>query len=252
MAKVIAPFKIEGTLGGINFYLDEAGNNYAREKAKSGITTKQFLTDPVFERQRSHRWEWKQTIEKANVFRRLASHFFANAKEVSSAGRSNKLIFEILQEDTVNPHGQRQVAEGLNTPDGKELLLYFEANRTRPLQKVLKSAWGWDAEKLQVNLPKCCIAEDLDWPEDATHVHFAAAVASWDYVNNTFETIYSEDVIVAKTNDVKDISLSLTRPEHMGLKLVFFFVGFAKQERKKYALLHRVYNTATVIACMGS
>ncbi len=42
MAKVIAPFKISGTLDDLNFYTTNDGNNYVRMKGKTGITKEEI------------------------------------------------------------------------------------------------------------------------------------------------------------------------------------------------------------------
>nr|WP_315152613.1 hypothetical protein [uncultured Flavobacterium sp.] len=42
MAKVIAPFQIEGTLNDLNFYLDENKVNRVRTKAESSITAERY------------------------------------------------------------------------------------------------------------------------------------------------------------------------------------------------------------------
>ena len=48
MARVIAPFKIVGTLDDLTFYLDQENNNLVKTKGKPGITTKEFLKNPIF------------------------------------------------------------------------------------------------------------------------------------------------------------------------------------------------------------
>ena len=47
MAKVIAPFKISGTLDDINFVVTADGENYARMKGKTVITTEQFKNNLI-------------------------------------------------------------------------------------------------------------------------------------------------------------------------------------------------------------
>ena len=60
MAKVIAPFKISGTLDDINFVVTADGENYARMKGKTGITSKQFKNNPIFDRIRHQGTEFGQ------------------------------------------------------------------------------------------------------------------------------------------------------------------------------------------------
>ena len=139
MAKVIAPFKISGTLDDINFVVTADGENYARMKGKTGITSEQFKNNPIFDRIRHQGTEFGQCSKKSALFRLMADRFNRLAKDVSFAGRANKLLFEILEEDTTQPKGQRTLLEGLKTKDGKEILVGFESNKLRPLRTVLKT-----------------------------------------------------------------------------------------------------------------
>ena len=93
MAKVIAPFKIVGTLNDMTFY--EASNqNLVREKGKSGITKKQFKENPIFDKIRQQGTEFGSCSRKSRVFRLLAKQFYDQAKEVSFAGRVNSYYNE--------------------------------------------------------------------------------------------------------------------------------------------------------------
>jgi hypothetical protein len=47
MAKVIAPFKIVGSIDDLNFYVDQQGQNRVREKGKTGVSKEAFKNNPV-------------------------------------------------------------------------------------------------------------------------------------------------------------------------------------------------------------
>ena len=98
MAKVIAPFKIIGTLDDLNYYLDENHVNLVRTKGKTGVTSQEFKDNPIFDRIRNQGKEMGYCAIKAQSFRLLAKYFFDRAKEVSSAGRVNQLLLQILAE----------------------------------------------------------------------------------------------------------------------------------------------------------
>jgi hypothetical protein len=248
MAKIIAPFLIKGTIEEINFVVTADGNNYARAKGKTGVTAKEFKNNPVFDRIRNQGQEFGQCAKKSALFRQLAVRFNTLAKDGSVAGRTNKLLFEILQEDTSQPQGKRTLAEGLKTSDGKEFLLFFESNILRPLDKVLKLKQQYSQDNQTIALADFIAKEHLDWPEEASHVHLASATANWDFENDTFDTCYSNEIIVDKESEKQTITLTTAKPIGNQLHLTFLFIGFAKQERKKYKLLHRKNNTATLIA----
>lgn len=248
MAKVIAPFKITGTLDDINFLIAADGENYARMKGKTGVTSEQFKNNPIFDRIRHQGTEFGQCSKKSVLFRQIANRFNRLAKEVSFAGRVNKLLFEILEEDSTQPRGQRTLIEGLKTTDGKEILIGFESNKLRPLRSVLKIKEQHNPKDQTLTLFNFIPLEHLDWPEEATHVHLATALANWDFENETFDTCYSEETILAKESTKTTVTLKTEMPRGNHLHLTFFFIGFAKHHRKKHKLLHRKSNTSTIIS----
>lgn len=249
MAKVIAPFLIRGTIDNINFVVTANGENYARVKGQTGVTSKQFKDNPIFDRIRNHAEEFGQCAKKAATFRQLTHHFNKLAKDGSYAGRSNKLLFEILQEDTLNPQGKRTVEAGLRTTDGQAALVHFESNKLRPLLKVLKIKEQYDPPAGTVTLIDFIAEQHLDWPEEATNVILATATTNWNFENDTFNTCYSAELLMGKESEKQTITLSTEIPAGNEMQLTFLFIGFLKQDRKKQTLLHRKYNTATLIAC---
>ncbi|PRZ18341.1 hypothetical protein [Flavobacterium granuli] len=248
MAKIIAPFLIKGTLDDINFVITADGNNYARMKGKTGVSPEEFKKNPVFNSVREHGKEFGHCAKKAVVFRQLASLFNNQAKEVSFVGRANKLLFEILQEDTSQPQGQRTLTQGLKTNDGKEALLFFESNKLRPLERVLKIKAHCQPQTQTTTLADFTTKDHLDWPEEATHVILAAATANWDFENDICNSCYSNEIILDKQSEKQTINLTTAKPLGNHLQLTFLFIGFAIQQRKKFKMLHRKNNTTTLIA----
>lgn len=249
MAKVVAPFKISGTLDDINFVLTENGNNYARMKGKTGVTSEEFKNNPIFDRIRNHGKEWGYCAKKAQCFRQMASQLFNKAKDGGFAGRSIKLLSEILEEDTTNPPGLRTLEEGIKSKHIPEILIGFEGNKNKPLHKVLKVPFGYDSKENTISLPAFHPKEHLQWPsEEATQVQLQMATANWDAANNTFETCYGEEIIWDK-NETSQLLLKTQIPEGSNWKVVFLYIGFAIQERRKIKPLHRKHNTVTIIAC---
>ncbi len=246
MAKVIAPFKIEGTIDDLNFYVDENNVNRVRIKASSTMTPERFRKDPAFHKIRMHNQEFAQCIAIAKTFRALAGEFNKKAKDGSFAGRVNKLLFEILQEDKYNEVGSRQFKEGIKTNFGQELLLGFESNKLRPLTQVLKSK-NWEIKRYTFDFQNCVPITDIDWPEEATHASFNLAIADWNTANNSFDTKYGIPITFSKTAASQDIALECLPLKEHQLQITFLFIGFSKQRGSHYLPLHRKYNTATII-----
>lgn len=247
MAKVIAPFKIVGTIDDLNFYIDENNINRVREKGKTGVSSEQFKNYPCFQKVKNHGKEFGRCTRKAQNFRQIAFVFNNRAKDGSFAGRSNKLMLDILNEDLVNPHGERMVEKGMESPDAASYFLGFEGNKLRPLKTVLKKDWSWDETTGQFIMNAFNPAEHIDWPENAQQMHLAIARANWNYIDNKFSTCYSEEIILEKNENNFDICLKTEKPEGEFLQLLFLFIGFSIRDRKKTKELKRANNTVSIL-----
>lgn len=250
MAKVIAPFKIVGTLEDLNFYVNQNSDNIVRRKGKTGVTSEEFKRNPNFLKVRNHGREFGRAVNKAKIFRLIAHSYCTRAKDGSFAGRANKLMLEIIQEDCSNPIGERTFENGILGADAKSYFIGFEGNKTRPLNKVLKASWEWNETTDQLTLPNFDPQKSVDWPEKAQQVHIGIAHASWNYEIGSYETHYSEEVVLKKEEDIQTIELTTdcrdVRREN-SIQLLFFFVAFSILERKKTKELKRINNTLSII-----
>ena len=249
MAKVIAPFKISGTLDDLNFYTTNDGNNYVRMKGKTGITKEEFKNNPVFDPIREHGKEWGYCSKKGRSFRQMAALLFQKAKDGSFAGRSIKLLREILEEDNTNPKGSRTLEEGFKSRHIPEILLGFEGNRNRPLHQVLKTDFKYTPEANTLQIQDFNPESHLAWPmEEATHVQLQMATADWNPTDECSATSYSQELILEKTHNAT-ITLYTEIPKGNNWKITFLYIGFLNQQRRKTHPLHRKYNTASLVAC---
>ena len=247
MAKVSAPFEIIGTLDDLAFY-KSSGQNLVREKGKPGITKEQFATSEIFIPIKKHGIEYGYCSLKSRVFRLLAKQFYDRAKEVSFAGRVNKLLFEILEEDTLNQRGERKLEIGLQIPDLDEILLHFEANKLRPLDKVFYKNITFDWHENTINLNSINVDKDINWPEvEANRIHFQLAIANWNCKEDTFENHYSNEIILERSNVESLLEFQLNKLQTKDLWIAFLFIGFSNKERRKIRPLHKKWNTTTII-----
>ncbi|WP_264566696.1 hypothetical protein [Flavobacterium sp. N3904] len=248
MAKITAPFQIEGTIDDLNFFIDEYGINRARLKPESNMTTEKFKTLPSFHKARMQNIEFGQCATKAKTFRLLAAEFNKQAKDGRFAGRANKLLLEVLQEDQKNELGSRLFTEGIKTKFGQEFLIGFESNKHRPISKVFIDNNKWEIRNNRFSHPDFNPANDINWPEEATHVTFNLAIANWNIENDTFSTNYGQPIIISKNEEKQNIVLEVVPPIEQNLQITFIFIGFSKQRGSRDIALHRKYNTATIIA----
>lgn len=247
MAKVTAPFEIEGTIDDLNFY-KASEQNLVRLKGKPGITKEQFANNPIFKPIIEHGTEFGSCVRKARVFRLLAKQFYDKAKEVSFAGRVNQLLFEILEEDTTNKKGERKLEIGLQNHELHEILVNFEANKLRPLNKVVKKKVEFDWKQNKINLTTINTEKDINWPEpEAIQIHFQIAIANWNCKEDQFENHYSNEIILEKNDSEAKLEFKINKLQTKDLWMAYLFIGFSNKERRKIKPLHKKWNTTTII-----
>lgn len=247
MAKVIAPFKIVGSLDDLTFYIDQQGQNRVREKGKTGVSKETFQSNPVFDKVKEHSREFSRAIDKAKTFRAMAYPFFNRAKDGSFAGRANKLMFEIIAEDKVNPHGERTFENGIQSNEAKTYPIGFEGNSLRPLHKVLKAKWNWNETSSTFTIKNFNPKTDINWPEEATHIHLALCRANWDYANNEYDVEFSKEIILDNEDMQSHLQLTTKIPKGNQLQLTYLFIGFSTKVRNKTKELKRSNNTTTIL-----
>ncbi|WP_295335991.1 hypothetical protein [Flavobacterium sp.] len=247
MAKVIAPFKIVGSLDDLTFYIDQQGQNRVREKGKTGVSKEAFQSNPVFDKVKKHSREFSRAIDKAKTFRAIAYPFFNRAKDGSFAGRANKLMFEIIAEDKVNSHGERTFENGIQSNEAKTYPIGFEGNSTRPLYKVLKAKWNWNETSSTFTIKKFNPKTDINWPEEATHIHLALCRANWNHANNEYDVEFSKEIILDNEDTESHLQLTTKIPKGNQLQLAYLFIGFSTKVRNKTKELKRSNNTTTIL-----
>ena len=250
MAKVIAPFKIVGTIDDLNFYIDQNNKNIVRTKFKTGVTSEEFKRNPIFTKVKNHGKEFGRAAKKAQSFRMVANYCNNSPKDGSFAGRANKLMLEIIQEDTTNPQGEKTFENGMEHRETRPYFVGFEGNKLRPLKTVLKTNWEWDENTNTVTLPDFNPESHINWPDKADNVHVAIAKANWNYVENKFEIHYSQEMILHKEEEIQTIILTTANEKQKtdnSIQLLYLFIGFSIQERKKTKELKRAHNTVTII-----
>lgn len=245
MAKVVGVIKLKGTIDDLNFYNDQEGNNIARAKG-GGISSKQFYENPIFQRIRDHGKEFGHAAVMSRTFRMLVRVLNEKAKDLTYAGRSNQLLLEIIKEDTLHENGERTLVQGIQEEDVASYLLGFEGNKHRPLGKVLLVPWLWNESVGQVEVAGFHPLQDLDWPAEATHVELCVGRTNWDFESTIFDTQYSPLLCLEKTSPLLDLHLAVEEAKGAGRSLLYFYIGFLKQQRKTIKPLKRIHNTVSL------
>lgn len=246
MATYLSEFRIKGTLDNMEFYNPVGGKPSVRSASKKGVTKEQFASNPVFDEIKKHNTDFGQAVKLARGFRMLVKPFFDRAKDLGFAGRANALLFDIIASDTVNERGQKKAEIGWQKPEVHKFPLGFEGNKTRPLKKVVHTKFKWNTQthtlEMEIKQPET----DFDWPEKATHLHLAIAVSDWNLTAGSWETCYSEEITIAKTEKPQKITLTAESPESQNWVFGWIFIGFSEKTRRTLKPLKRSHNTVTL------
>ena len=246
MAKAFGPVQIVGTLDDLNFYITADGN-IVREKGKTGNTKKSFKENPVFTPMKLHSKDFGLCSKKGRVFRQLVKAFYDHAKDGSIAGRSNQLLHAIMKEDQLHPRGSRQLITGLQTKEALGFFIGFEGNKARPLGTVLKRKIAFNWEKREISIKKINPLQHIDWRIEASKVHLQIAMANWNCVNDAYETVYSNEIILQKKSGVCSLPFALAPLENKDLWLAFIHIKFSSRIYNTLKILPTRSNTTTLL-----
>lgn len=246
MAKQNGLVKIEGTIEDLTFYTQN-GKNLVRRKG--GISKERIENDPNFVRTRENNSEFTTSAGAGKMLRLALGSLIFKAKDSKMTSRLVKTMSDVKRYDTTSSRGQRQVYNGLGTPDGKLMLNGFDFNINAPLNTVLFSIYELDSATGVVTIPGLVPQEQIRYPEGATHVSFQSAVLAIDFETEASELVLSniENVPVNLT----PTSVTLTPPSvptTTGVTLFLLGVSFFQEfNGVQYSLKNEEYSVLQVI-----
>ncbi len=182
MAKQKGIIKLDGTIGGITFYKSQDGY-LAREKG--GVSAEKIATDPAFQRTRENGEEFGRAGKAGKILRNAIRALLQNASDSRMVSRLTQKMVEVIQEDTTNPRGLRNVIDG-----EAELLEGFEFNISGKLGTTLYAPFTATIDRvagsLSANIPAFVPINMIAAPGGTTHFKIVSAGAEVDFENETF------------------------------------------------------------------
>lgn len=194
MAKASGIIKLKGTIGELNFYVRKGVPTV--RAAGGGFNGNAIKTSPTMMRVRENGSEFKGCMESVKCFKQGLNPYFALVKNGESHQRLASLFTQIKDADRISDRGLRNVARGMETPEGQRLLTGYVFNAGKNLLKVLGRPFDFSADEgLRV---RDFSASTVLFPAGATHLELRSLVYVYDFAANkgTLET--SETVIISK------------------------------------------------------
>jgi hypothetical protein len=250
MAKQKGIIKLEGTIGDITFFKSRDGY-LAREKG--GIPAYRIANDPVFQRTRENGAEFGRAGKAGKILRNALRALLQNASDSKMVSRLTQEMVKVIQEDTTNPRGQRNVIDGES-----ELLEGFDFNLNGKLGTTLYAPFTAVIDRvagtLTANLPAFVPVNMIAAPAGATHFRIISAGAEVDFENENFVVDAKDSgilpwdaVATAVINLVNAVTANSVHPLFLALGIEFY----QQVNGQMYSLKNGAYNALSLVKVDG-
>ncbi|MDX1279416.1 hypothetical protein [Oceanihabitans sediminis] len=246
MAKYKSLFKVEGSIDDLNFYKTEDGY---RMRSKGGVSKSRIQNDPAFERTRENNSEFGLSATSGKLLRRAIVDMVSNAKDNKLSSRVTQVMTQVKNFDLTSPRGQRNVANGIITPDGKIPLKGFNFNRKSTLSEVLLSDYTLDTATGEVVINNFTPNQKLMIPGGATHVEFTAGFLNIDFSTGEKDFQISNVENLAINGTTTTVTLTPAAPATgTGQSFYLLKVAFFQEiNNLQYPLKNGVYNALQIL-----
>ncbi len=250
MAKQKGIIKLDGTIGGITFYKSQDGY-LAREKG--GVSGDRIANDPNFQRTRENGEEFGRAGKAGKLLRTSIRAMLQNASDSRMVSRLTQKMVEVIQEDTTNPRGQRNVIDG-----EAELLESFEFNISGKLGTTLYAPFTSTIDRvagtLVANIPSFVPINMIAAPGGTTHFKVVSAGAEVDFENETFVANSSASAILpwdATATAVLNLSNAVTANSTSPLFLLLGIEFYQEVNGQMYPLKNGAFNALAIAKVSG-
>jgi hypothetical protein len=245
MAKVKSLIKIFGTLDDLTFYKGEDGYLV---KSKSAISKNRIETDPNFVRTRENNAEFANITKSGKFLRRAVTALMYDAKDPRVTSRLTQVMSKVKNEDKTSDRGERTVAIGLATPQGKAWLKHFNFNKNATLDSVLLTNYTLDTTTGEIVIPNLVPRQQLGVPEGATHVTFSSGFLNLDITTDVKDIQLSAEVNLPIDLTSTTVTLSPATPTGTGESYFLLKIAFFQEiNGTQYALNNGAFNALQLL-----
>ena len=252
MAKQKGIIKLDGTIGGITFYKATQDGYLAREKG--GVSADKIANDPAFQRTRENGEEFGRAGKAGKLLRNSIRAMLQNASDSRMVSRLTQKMVEVVQEDAVNPRGQRNVIDG-----EAELLEGFEFNISGKLGTTLYAPYTSTIDRvagiLVVSIPAFVPLNMVAAPGGSTHFKIVSAGTEVDFENETFVVATSETAVLpwdTTATAVINLSNAVTANSVHPLFLALGIEFYQEVNGQMYPLKNGAYNALALVKVDGN
>ena len=251
MARQKGIIKLDGTIGGITFYKTTEDGYLAREKG--GVSADKIANDPNFQRTRENGEEFGRAGKAGKLLRNAIRAMLQNASDSRMVSRLTQKMVEVIQEDTTNPRGLRNVIDG-----EAELLEGFEFNISGKLGTTLYAPFTATIDRvagtLTANIPAFVPINMLAAPGGSTHFKIVSTGAEIDFENETFVMDNQATAILpwdATATTVINLANTVTANSTHPLFLALGIEFYQEVNGQMYPLKNGAFNPLALVKVSG-
>ena len=243
MARQNGIIPIEGTLGNISFYRTKDG---MMARTKTSVNKSRIQSDAAFQRTRENGKEFGEAGKTGKMLRDSIRALMLSAADGRVTSRLTKLMSQILKLDVASKRGDRTVAAGMKTQEGKAKLKGFNFNIQSMLGSVLFKPFTLNTSNGNVTIFDLTPVNDIVAPPGATHVAIKSAVAVINFAAGTSDASFSDPVGVLLDGTKQNINLTIpTFPTVVPDSITFHFLKmefYQEVNGVQYMLNNGTYN----------
>ena len=240
-------FKIEGTLDDVTFYRSRDGRYLV--KTKSAVNADRIKNDPAYARTRENGSEFSEINKSASLFRNALASMLYDIGDIRKAYRLTTAMSAVKNEDNTSARGQRNVATGIATPEGKQAIRFFNFNGNARMRSILKSAYELDTVGLTISIDGFQPRRNLGTPNNATHVELSGGYLNLDFASEDSELVLTNVENFAIDDTETDVTLTFpSTPAGSGVNFYLLKVAFFQElNGTQYPLNNGAYNALQLI-----
>jgi len=246
MAKSNGILNIEGTVENLTFFKKD-GKSFVRKKG--GISKERILNDPNFVRTRENISEFTHSANSGKLLRTAIGSMVFKAKDSKLSSRLMQAMSNVKNSDKTSTRGQRNVATGIASPEGKAYLKGFDFNNDAPLKGVLFAPFELDTSNGKVAFTDLLPAEQLQFPKGATHFSLQSAVLVLDFETQLSETSHSSAFnLPINLVSSSPVLIPGSIPAGSGQKFFLLLISFYQEINGiQYSLKNEDYNVLNIL-----
>lgn len=227
MPRLTSLFKVTGTMDDLTFYHSRTEGYLVRRTHRHD--PEKVKNSPQFERTMENATEFGRVTKVAALLRRLMGYKFKSCGDARMTSRLISTLHQVMKKDRTSRRGHRSVGPGMTMPEGKEILLGVDLNKTYPLDQILRANRRVDLETGTIHIES--VPNMLKWPSTATHVRFRSAWVRMDTTALEGDAVYTETELFGRGQLPSEITLIPERsPEGPGQDLLLLQVQFYIEE----------------------